>query len=163
MTETDINPAASLLRELIGRHLTVATAESCTGGNIAHLITAIPGSSEAMLGGIVSYANSAKEHLLGVSAATLAAHGAVSIPVVEQMARGACRAFGADIAMATSGVAGPGGGTPGKPVGTVCIAVCYGGDVVSQTFHFSGDRGEVIDKASHEALSMALCRLEQTV
>ena len=63
MTETDINPAASLLRELIGRHLTVATAESCTGGNIAHLITAIPGSSEAMLGGIVSYANSAKEHL----------------------------------------------------------------------------------------------------
>ena len=158
MTETDINPAASLLRELIGRHLTVATAESCTGGNIAHLITAIPGSSEAMLGGIVSYANSAKEHLLGVSAATLAAHGAVSLPVVEQMACGACRAFGADIAMATSGVP-----PPGKPVGTVCIAVCYGGDVVSQTFHFSGDRGEVIDKASHEALSMALCRLEQTV
>ncbi len=163
MTETDISPATALLRELIRRHLTVATAESCTGGNIARLITAIPGSSEAMLGGIVSYANSAKEHLLGVSAATLAAHGAVSIPVVEQMARGACRAFGADIAMATSGIAGPGGGTPEKPVGTVCIAVCFAGDTVSHTFHFSGDRAGVIDKASHEALSMALRCLEKTV
>lgn len=163
MAETDTTPASALLRELIERHLTVATAESCTGGNIAHLITAIPGSSEAMLGGIVSYANSAKEHLLGVSAATLVAHGAVSIPVVEQMARGACRAFGADIAMATSGIAGPGGGTLEKPVGTVCIAVCFGADVVSRTFHFTGDRAGVIEEASHEALSMALRCLEKTV
>ena len=160
MTETDINPAAALLRELIGRHLTVATAESCTGGNIAHLITAIPGSSEAMLGGIVSYANSAKEHLLDVSRETLEAYGAVSIPVVEQMARGACRAFGADIAMATSGMAGPGGGSPDKPTGTVCIAVCKGERVVSHTFHFHGNRGEVIDLASREALSLALSCLQ---
>lgn len=153
----DLTPAEILLEKLKERDMTVATAESCTGGNIAHLITSIPGSSQAMLGGVVSYSNSVKHALLGVSTETLAAYGAVSIPVVEQMAAGACKATGADIAMATSGIAGPGGGSEEKPVGTVCIAVAKSdGTVHSRTFHFPGSRDRVIDRASQTALIMAV-------
>jgi len=103
--------------------LKVATAESCTGGYLAHLLTSIPGSSDYYLGGVVSYANSVKREVLGVSPETLREHGAVSEPVVRQMVEGVCRLTGADLAMATSGIAGPGGGTPEKPVGTIWIAV----------------------------------------
>lgn len=153
----DLTPAEILLEKLQERNLTVATAESCTGGNIAHLITSIPGSSQAMLGGVVSYSNSVKHTLLGVSNETLATFGAVSIPVVEQMATGACRATGADVAMATSGIAGPGGGSKEKPVGTVCIAVAKAdGSVTSHTFRFPGSRDRVIDRASQTALIMAI-------
>lgn len=153
----DLTPAEILLEKLKERDMTVATAESCTGGNIAHLITSIPGSSQAMLGGVVSYSNSVKHSLLGVSTESLAVHGAVSIPVVEQMAAGACKATGADIAMATSGIAGPGGGSEEKPVGTVCIAVAKSdGTVQSRTYHFPGSRDRVIDRASQTALIMAI-------
>lgn len=153
----DKTPAEILLKKLIQKNLTVATAESCTGGNIAHLITSIPGSSQAMLGGIVSYSNHLKCQLLNVNADTLIAHGAVSIPVVEQMAVGACRATGADIAMATSGIAGPGGGSEDKPVGTVCIAVAKAdGTVISDTYRFPGERERVIDRASQTALICAI-------
>ena len=103
-------PAALLLQELVKRHLTVATAESCTGGNIAHLITEVAGASEAMLGGVVSYSNEVKARLLGVSTDDLERHGAVSRAVVAQMAAGRCLATGACCAMASCGVAGPGGG-----------------------------------------------------
>ncbi|MDE7236846.1 MAG: nicotinamide-nucleotide amidohydrolase family protein, partial [Paramuribaculum sp.] len=109
IADEDLPTAAILLRHLIDRRLTVATAESCTGGNIAHEITLVPGSSEAMLGGVVSYSNEAKQNLLGVSGELIAAHGAVSIPVVEAMASGARKTLGADVAIATSGIAGPGG------------------------------------------------------
>lgn len=148
--------AHQLLQTLIERRLTIATAESCTGGNIAHQLTLIPGASEAVKGGIVSYCNEVKHNVLGVSRESLEAYGAVSIPVVEQMAAGACRVCRADIAVATSGIAGPGGGSPQKPVGTVCIAAASAsGLIISDTFHFSGDRAEVIAQATATALRLA--------
>lgn len=149
-----LSPAAILLHKLRSRGYTVATAESCTGGNIAHLITAIPGCSDTMLGGVVSYANEVKTGVLGVSAADIAAHGAVSEPVVRQMAEGVRRATGADCSVATSGVAGPGGGSPGKPVGTVWIAASTPDRTVAAVHHFSGDREAVIDRASAKAIMM---------
>lgn len=119
----DLTPAQILLKACEAKGMTLTTAESCTGGNIAHEITLIPGSSAVFTGGIVSYSNEVKMRLLGVNGETLAANGAVSIPVVEEMARGALSATGADIAVATSGIAGPDGGSAEKPVGTVCMAV----------------------------------------
>ncbi len=119
----DISLSEATGRLLRERGLKIATAESCTGGYLAHLITSVPGSSDYYLGGVVSYANSVKQQVLGVSEETLRKHGAVSEPVVRQMVQGACRLTGADWAMATSGIAGPGGGTAEKPVGTIWIAV----------------------------------------
>jgi len=115
------------LTETVARKLTaagalLATAESCTGGWIAKSCTDLPGSSRWFLGGVVAYADAAKTALLGVPGAVLAGHGAVSEPVVQAMARGALERFGADYSIAVSGVAGPDGGTPGKPVGTVWFA-----------------------------------------
>jgi len=150
--EGDATPAEMLLDTLRAASLTAATAESCTGGNVAHAITAVPGASDVYLGGVVSYANSVKEGLLGVSPADLSASGAVSEPVVRSMAEGACRATGADCAVATSGIAGPGGGTPDKPVGTVWIAWCVRGHTEAHCFHFPGSRARVVDRATTEAL-----------
>ncbi|MBR5435636.1 MAG: CinA family nicotinamide mononucleotide deamidase-related protein [Muribaculaceae bacterium] len=150
--DDDLPLEAILLDELKRRELTVATAESCTGGNIAHRITSIAGSSEAFVGGIVAYSNKVKISQLGVNANTLTEYGAVSIPVVEQMATGACRRLGADCAIATSGIAGPGGGTEEKPVGTVCIAVAINGQVTSETRRFPGNRERVIDRATSTAI-----------
>lgn len=156
-------PAEKLLSELKKRGLTVGTAESCTGGNIAHEITLIPGSSEAMTGGVVSYSNSVKSNVLGVPAEMIEQNGAVSIPVVEAMARGARKCLGCDIAMATSGIAGPGGGTKQKPVGTVCFAVAGPGEsLYSTTLQFSGNRAEVIESATREAIYMALRAINKT-
>jgi PncC family amidohydrolase len=107
-----------LLRE---RHLTLALAESCTGGLLGSLITDVPGSSDYFIGGAVAYAYSAKESLLGVRPETLAEYGAVSPQAAEQMAQGARRLFGADIAIAVTGIAGPTGAQPGKPVGLVYL------------------------------------------
>ena len=152
----DLTPERILLKELTDRQLTVATAESCTGGNIAHLITSIPGSSAAMMGGVVSYTNDVKHRVLGVSSESLERFGAVSIPVVEQMAEGARRVAAADVAMATSGIAGPGGGSAEKPVGTVCIAVATPEGTVSDTFHFPGSRERVIERASRTAIILAI-------
>lgn len=114
-------------RRLSAARLTIATAESCTGGMIGELLTEMPGASAYFRGGAVVYANAEKERQLGVSAATLAEHGAVSEACVRQMARGARRAFGTDLAVAVSGVAGPDGGTPDKPVGTVWLALARPG------------------------------------
>jgi PncC family amidohydrolase len=104
--------------------LTLALAESCTGGLIASMITDVPGSSEYFMASLVTYDNSSKIALLGVSPDTLAGHGAVSEQIAREMALGARRAAGADIGLAVTGIAGPGGGTPGKPVGTVHFALC---------------------------------------
>ena len=145
--------AAQILLDRLGRRgLTVATAESCTGGTIAQRITAIPGSSASFLGGVVSYANEVKAEVLGVDAADIATHGAVSREVVEQMAAGACRITGARCAMATSGIAGPGGAVEGKPVGTVWIGWCVDGRTSSRLFHLPGNRARVIDRAATEAV-----------
>ena len=138
------------------RGLTLATAESCTGGNIAHQITSIAGSSEYFLGSVVSYTNEIKHDLLKVPNEVLAAHGAVSQPTVAQMVRGVSELLGSDCAMSTSGIAGPGGGTPTKPVGTVWMAAKCGDVVVSQCKQFPGSRDRVIDRATTEVQIMLL-------
>lgn len=152
----DRTPEEILLEKLIAHGLTVSTAESCTGGNIARRLTSVPGSSAAVSGAVVAYSNEVKHRLLDVSTSDLGEYGAVSIPVVRQMALGASKVLGADVAIATSGIAGPGGGTPQKPVGTVCIAVSTAKGVVSHCFHFPGDRARVVDRASTTALLMAI-------
>lgn len=130
---------------------TIATAESCTGGNIAHQITLIPGSSSFYKGGVVSYSNEVKMNVLGVKSESLEKHGAVSQSVVEQMAEGAVNVIGCDYAMATSGVAGPDGGTEEKPVGTVWIGVSDGKRTLSRKFLFGKERRENIEKATAAA------------
>ncbi|MBQ8530786.1 MAG: CinA family protein [Parabacteroides sp.] len=142
--------------ELRSRHLMMGTAESCTGGYIAHLITRIAGSSDYFSGGIISYSNEVKQHVLGVSATSLSEYGAVSCSVVEQMALGAIRVLGCDCAVATSGIAGPGGGTPDKPVGTVWIAAAFKDKVLSKCFHFGTERIENIQLAANTALEMLM-------
>jgi nicotinamide-nucleotide amidase len=112
-----------IVRLLTDRKQTLAVAESCTGGYISHRLTNIPGASAVFLSGIVTYSNAAKQTFLGVRAETLERYGAVSEPVAREMAEGARCAIGADYAVATTGIAGPGGGTAEKPVGTVFIAV----------------------------------------
>lgn len=148
----DATPAQMAIERLRARGLTMATAESCTGGNIARAVTSVAGASDVFNGAVVSYANSAKESLLGVPPVLIEARGAVSREVVEQMAIGACRALGADCACATSGIAGPGGGSSEKPVGTVWMAWCVEGRVTSRMARFPGDRARVIDRATAEAL-----------
>jgi nicotinamide-nucleotide amidase len=125
------------------RGLTLATAESCTGGLVAARLTSIPGSSDVVLGGVVAYANEVKERELGVPAAVLAAHGAVSAEVAGAMARGARERLHADIAVSVTGVAGPDGGSEEKPVGLVyCHASGPDGEL-GREFTFPGDRGAI--------------------
>jgi len=112
-----------IVREFTSRGLTLALAESCTGGHVANRITHVPGSSAVLLAGVVSYSNASKQSLLGVDPTLLANHGAVSEPVARAMAEGARRVTGADFALSITGIAGPGGDVPGKPVGTVFMAV----------------------------------------
>lgn len=145
--------------QLLQRNWRIATAESCTGGGVAAAITAIPGSSTWFEYGIVSYANAAKEKLLGVSSETLAREGAVSEAVVIEMARGVLALSGADIAVAISGVAGPGGGSAEKPVGTVWFAwVMKNGKIKTELQHIEGDRNEVQMQAVICALN-GVCNL----
>lgn len=149
------------LAEILGDHLrakglTVATAESCTGGYISHKITAIAGSSDYYRGSVIAYSNDVKRSLLGVSQDDLDTHGAVSQPVVEQMCQGVVTALHTDCAIATSGIAGPGGGSPDKPVGTVWIAVAANGKIISEKAHFPGTRDRVIDRAATHALTMLI-------
>ena len=144
-----IHELAQALKE---RGLVCATAESCTGGLIGAALTSVSGSSEWYVGGVISYANSVKTGLLGVNEVALEAQGAVSEPVVRGMALGACRVTGADVACAVSGVAGPGGGTPEKPVGTVWIGWSKHSETRAQKFHFSGDRDSVRAQTVTEAI-----------
>jgi len=153
------------LEQLIGKILiknkkTIATAESCTGGNIAHLITSIPGSSEYFKGSIVSYSNEIKQKLLNVSISNINTYGAVSKEVVEQMALGARKSLNTDYAIATSGIAGPTGGTKEKPVGTTWIAVANGSDVYSKLYVFGNQRERNIQRASLTALNMLLQKIK---
>lgn len=138
-----------LLRE---RGLTLATAESCTGGMIGELVTDVAGSSEYYRGGVVAYANEAKSNLLGVAAETIAAHGAVSREVAEAMAVGARARLAADIAVAVTGIAGPGGGTEEKPVGTVWIAVATSSGVEAKRYTLGSERAIVRQRATFIAL-----------
>ena len=147
-------------RALLSRGARVALAESCTGGLIGARITSVPGSSRYLLGGVVAYHNRAKAALLGVPRPMLRRHGAVSAPVAAAMARGARRRFGADLAAAVTGVAGPGGGTVAKPVGLVFVAVSGFGRTRCRRFALAGDRRSVRAQASDLALIMLLQHLE---
>lgn len=148
--------AARLVGEASARDLTLATAESCTGGLVGGAITAVPGSSEAYLGSVVSYAESVKMAVLGVSEATLAAHGAVSSECATEMAEGVRRLIGADVAVSITGIAGPGGAVPGKPVGTVWFGLASGAGTTTLHRHFDGDRDEVRLQSVTQALSLLL-------
>ncbi len=135
---------------------TVATAESCTGGYIAHLITSVAGSSEYYKGGVVAYTNEIKANVLGVNVADIEQYGAVSEPVVRQMAEGVKRLTSADCAIATSGVAGPGGGTEEKPVGTVWIGIATPERTIARKFAFSFTRERNIAKAAVKAMELLM-------
>ncbi|MDO4186527.1 MAG: CinA family protein [Bacteroidales bacterium] len=141
----------ALLKE---KHLTMATAESCTGGGIAALVTSVSGSSSYFNGGIVAYQNEVKEQILKVHAETIEKYNVVSAQTVEEMAKGAMKALHADCAVATSGIAGPTGGDEERPVGTIWIAAAYADKVV--TMKQEGDQGRAknIERAIKNALSL---------
>ncbi len=147
---------AALLEALRAKNLTIATAESCTGGLIAAALTAIAGSSSSVLGGFVVYSNAMKTAQLGVPESVLAAVGAVSEAVARAMAEGALARSGADIALSCTGIAGPGGATPGKPVGLVHMAAARrGGPTIHLERVFPGDRSEVRAATVDAALGLA--------
>jgi nicotinamide-nucleotide amidase len=148
-------PIESVLGELLSKKsLTLSIAESCTGGNIAHTITSVPGSSQYFKGSVVAYSNDVKTTLLHVNPSDLDHDGAVSEPVVKQMAQGIQNLLRTDCAIATSGIAGPDGGTPEKPVGTVYIAVSYNDRTITQKYTFGVSREQNIQRATNMALLM---------
>jgi nicotinamide-nucleotide amidase len=161
------NDALYQLAERVGealrtRGLMLATAESCTGGGVGEAITMVPGSSEWFERGFVTYTYISKREMLGVNSDTLGFHGAVSEPTVREMVQGALARSHAQAAVAVSGTAGPSGGTPDKPVGTVCFA--WGlkdGALLSETRHFAGDRQAVRNQSVIHALSGVLRLLDQ--
>jgi nicotinamide-nucleotide amidase len=139
---------------LVEKGLTLSTAESCTGGNIARLITSVPGSSRYFSGSVIAYSNRIKAGILNVEEEILEKKGAVSQQVVEQMARGVQSLQGTDTAIATSGIAGPDGGSEDKPVGTTWISVAAGEKVYSKKYQFGGSRDRIIDQASYTAMQL---------
>lgn len=145
---------------LKAKKLSLSTAESCTGGGIAALITSVPGSSDYFNGGIVAYSNEVKMSLLHVSAETLENYGAVSCETVTEMAKGAMKTLKTDCAVATSGIAGPGGGTPEKPVGTVWIAAAYKDEIVTMKQEGDDGRAGNVQKAIRNALLLLCERLK---
>ena len=159
----DLPPEARLNALLADGQLKIAAAESCTGGNVARRIVDLPGSSAYFLGSVVAYANEAKAKLLGVPEDVLANPGAVSEPTARAMADGARRAFGADVAVATTGIAGPAGGTPRKPVGTVFIAASGPDGTVVEEHRFPGGRADVIAAATETALNLLAAQVEAAI
>jgi nicotinamide-nucleotide amidase len=154
VAEKDISFEEAILELLIANQSTLSTAESCTGGYIGHLLTSIAGSSRAYEGGAVSYSYDLKKSILGVLQETLDTHGAVSKETVEEMALGAIRKFNTTYSIACSGIAGPGGGTEDKPVGTVWIAVANKNKVFSKKFQFGNLRMQNIERTAVQALYM---------
>lgn len=141
---------------LRSKGMTIASAESCTGGKVGDMITSDPGSSDYFLGGVVSYSNDAKVDLLDVDPEVLRAEGAVSEAVARQMAEGVRRRLGADVGLATTGIAGPGGGSATKPVGLVYVAASVEGRTLCRRHHFAGARDEVKKNSAEAVLSLAL-------
>lgn len=177
MEESQINKVAEKLLEVSrNNNITIATAESCTGGLVAAALTAIPGASSSFKGGIVSYTNEIKHNVLGVNNETLEKFDAVSEETAREMAIGAARVIDADIAVSVTGFAGPDGGIPGKPVGTVCFGYCIKDKTnekrsittgntktfpttttTTETCHFTGDRNQIREQAAFCALN-GLCK-----
>lgn len=153
------------LFQLLGERgqLQLATAESCTGGNVAARLTSVSGSSAYTQGGIVTYSNTAKQTLLGVPAETLESVGAVSPECAIAMAQGARRVFGVDVAVSTTGIAGPTGATARKPVGLVYIAVSNGVETSVEERRFSGDRRAITNAATERALELLLDQVERAL
>lgn len=155
-----LTPSIQLLgNKLLNGNMMLATAESCTGGLIGAHFTSVAGSSGWFTGGVIAYSNTVKQNILGVDESILIANGAVSAPVVEEMASGACRLLQTQVAVAVSGVAGPDGGTIHKPVGTVWIGWCIKGVVTSKHFLFDGDREAVRQQTVEQSVNGLLSLL----
>jgi nicotinamide-nucleotide amidase len=148
-----------IVRELLERHLTVATAESITAGQVAERLGRVPGASGCLLGGVVAYHNDVKMKLLGVTSKMLQEHGAVSAPVAETMARTCRELFGSDFAISTTGIAGPTGATPTKPIGLVFAGLAWANGVKVQQFSWGGTRTEVQSRSTKMALNLLRLRL----
>lgn len=147
---------------LTARGLTVCTAESCTGGLLGHVLTGVSGSSAYYVGGVIAYSNAVKETLLGVRSETLLQFGAVSHPTAREMAAGVRERLGGDLGLSTTGIAGPTGGTPEKPVGLVYIGVSTQAQTESFECHFEGSREEVKEGTVNKLLSVLLDHLTQS-
>lgn len=147
---------ALLVELLIGEKMKLATAESCTGGLIAQKITSVPGASECFDCGVVTYSNEQKRNLLGVSAETLEQYGAVSEQTALEMCKGVKEVADADFGISVTGIAGPGGGTAEKPVGTVWIGICGKNIHKAEKFLFDGDRNQVRESTANTALNMVM-------
>lgn len=156
----DADLAALILDALRARQMRIAVAESCTGGMLGMRLTAVPGSSDVVEGGTIAYANAVKVRELGVREETLMTHGAVSEETAREMASGVRARFGVDVGVSITGVAGPGGGTPEKPVGTFCVAVDVRGEVRSVRTSGVGDRHEVRQRATQAALNLVRRAIE---
>ena len=147
-------PENRVISYLIDSGKTIATAESCSGGLIAHRLTNVPGASTPFIGGIVAYSNQVKMNLLAVPPSTLEIHGAVSEETARAMAEGARQTLGTDLAIAVTGIAGPGGGTAEKPVGLVYMAVASAGDTRAAKCQFQGDRESIKMQTADAALNL---------
>jgi PncC family amidohydrolase len=159
VTDPLVELAERLQARCVARGLTLATAESCTGGLVAHVVTEVPGSSAYLIGGVVAYSNAVKEHELGVPADVLDAHGAVSAQVAVAMAEGVRSRLSTDLGVAVTGVAGPDGGTEAKPVGLVYVAVAGDGEPLVRRFQWPGDRTDNKRDSARAALEMLLERV----
>jgi nicotinamide-nucleotide amidase len=162
LPEATLDQARSLLALMDSKGMTLATAESCTGGLIAAALTAIAGSSSVVMAGFVTYANDAKQRMVGVRAESLAQYGAVSAEVAREMAEGARERAGVSLALSCTGIAGPGGATPGKPVGLVFIGCARKGAATQVERHvFPGDRAAVRAATVAAALDLAARRIAE--
>jgi PncC family amidohydrolase len=161
MTDSALQRADRVGAALSQRQWTLASAESCTGGLIGHLITEIPGSSAYYLGGVVAYSNAVKARQLGVAEATLAAEGAVSEATAREMAQGVRERLRSSVGVATTGIAGPGGGTAAKPVGLVYICVATPATSICRRYVFAGDRHTIKQQTALHALELLLAALDQ--
>lgn len=161
IAEDDIPFEEVILDFMKQRNLTLTLAESCTGGYLSHLFTQVPGASAVYLGGTVSYANELKRKILGVSEETLRVHGAVSEQTAIQMAQGALKNLGSDYAVSVTGIAGPGGGTPDKPVGTVWMAAASASKTVTRLYQFGNRRAQNIERSATSAMLLLLNLLKE--
>ena len=153
-TDAEKSLEEAVVDMLNDQKLTLALAESCTGGEIAARIVNVPGASEVFGHGYVTYSNRAKRKCLGVKKSTLKTEGPVSAKCAREMAKGGCIFADADICLSVTGLAGPGGGTKETPVGTVFMGCCYNGKVITREFHFTGNRGKIREQATAHALAL---------
>ena len=160
MSERLITISEQLGQVLITQKVTIATAESCTGGLLGHLLTSVSGSSTYYLGGVIAYSNAVKESMLGVRHETLVAYGAVSEQTAKEMAAGTRERIGSDIGISTTGIAGPTGGTPEKPVGLIYIGISTAEKTVAFECHFKGSREEIKEETARTLLKKVLDALQ---